>query len=193
MSAPAVHLRMLEAADGPRVLAWRNSDAVAPFMYGDHAITPEEHAAWMAASARTDRRRWIVELDREPMGLASISGMDPATGRAEWAFYLAEPAVRGRGVGGAVERLVVGWAFEGRGLRKLWCEVLADNEAVWRMHEAFGFTREALLREHVVKGGSPRDVVGLGLLASEWPPVRARADARLAARGYQAERLTIDG
>jgi UDP-4-amino-4,6-dideoxy-N-acetyl-beta-L-altrosamine N-acetyltransferase len=77
------------------------------------------------------------------------------------------------------------------GLNKLWCEVFVDNEAVWRMHESFGFTREALFRDHVWKGGRFRDVIGLGLLAAEWAAARPACEARLRQRGIDPEALRL--
>ncbi|HYE47802.1 MAG TPA: UDP-4-amino-4,6-dideoxy-N-acetyl-beta-L-altrosamine N-acetyltransferase [Caulobacter sp.] len=180
----AVTLRPLAAADGETVLAWRNSEAVAPYMYADHAIGPEEHAGWLArALAGGDRRFWIIELDGAGVGLANLARIDTANSKAEWAFYLADPATRGRGVGACVEYLVLGFVFERLGLNRLWCEVFVDNEAVWKTHEGFGFTREAYLRAHVRKGGVFRDVIGLGMLAADWPAARAAARDRLAGRG----------
>jgi UDP-4-amino-4,6-dideoxy-N-acetyl-beta-L-altrosamine N-acetyltransferase len=165
----SVGLRPLAEADGPRVLRWRNSPDVARYMYGDHEVGAEEHARWLlAALTRDDRRYWIVELDGAPVGLANLAKIDRAASRCDWAFYLADPAVRGRGVGAEVERQVLAHVFGELMLNKLWCEVLADNIAVIRLHERFGFKREALFREHVTKAGQPRDVVGLGLLRREW-------------------------
>jgi RimJ/RimL family protein N-acetyltransferase len=74
--------------------------------------------------------------------------------------------------------------FGDLGLNKLWCEVLIGNEAVWRLHEGFGFQREALFREHVRKDGAPADVVGLGLLKSDWSATREASRGRLIARGF---------
>jgi UDP-4-amino-4,6-dideoxy-N-acetyl-beta-L-altrosamine N-acetyltransferase len=186
----SVMLRPMAREDGPRVLAWRNGQAVAPYMYSDHQITGEEHARWLeAALGAGDRRYWIIELDGAPVGLANLAGIDADRGRCEWAFYLAEPETRGRGVGAQVEYLVLRHVFEALGLNKLWCEVLAENAEVWRMHESFGFRREAEFRDHVRKGGVFRDVVGLGLLSAEWPEVKARAEARLAEKGVGAEAL----
>ena len=178
-----VHLRRLAAQDGARVLAWRNSPDVARYMYNDHVIGAAEHAAWLqAALTRDDRRYWLIELDGAPVGLANLARIDPEASRCEWAFYLAEPVTRGRGVGAAVEWLVLGHVFEALDLNKLWCEVLADNTSAVRLHERFGFTREAVLREHVIKGGGARDVVGLGLLRREWPAVKAAMSPRLSDR-----------
>jgi UDP-4-amino-4,6-dideoxy-N-acetyl-beta-L-altrosamine N-acetyltransferase len=164
------------------VLAWRNGPDVARWMYSDHQIGEAEHARWLdAALDKPDRLYWIIELDGAPVGLANLARIDPDASRCEWAFYLADPAVRGRGVGAAVEYLVLRHVFETLQLNKLWCEVLADNAGVVRLHERFGFTREAHFRDHVRKGERFCDVVGLGLLAREWPGVRAAAEARLRA------------
>ena len=60
-----------------------------------------------------------------------------------------------------------------------------DNAAVWRLHESFGFQREAVFRQHVWKGGRFQDVVGLGLLADDWTMVQSGCEARLTAKGHE--------
>jgi RimJ/RimL family protein N-acetyltransferase len=79
---------------------------------------------------------------------------------------------------------VIEHVFGELGLNKLWCEVLIGNEAVWRLHEGFGFQREALFRQQVRKDGAPADVVGLGLLKSDWAVARAASRDRLVSRGF---------
>jgi UDP-4-amino-4,6-dideoxy-N-acetyl-beta-L-altrosamine N-acetyltransferase len=161
-------------------------------MYTDHLISPDEHARWFAAAmAAADRRYWIIELDGEPVGLANLAGIDAARRRCEWAYYLAEPQTRGRGVGAVVEFMVIDHVFKDLGLHKLWCEVLIDNEAVWKLHESFGFVREALYRDHVWKAGRFQDVVGLGLLESDWTTVRPACATRLADKGYAEAELVL--
>lgn len=186
----AVTLRPLTAEDGETVLAWRNSEAVAPYMYSEHRITAEEHAGWLARALEGgDRRFWIIALDGAGVGLANLVKIDAANSKCEWAYYLADPATRGRGVGSVVELLVLSFVFERLGLNRLWCEVLVENEAVWGLHERFGFTREALFRAHVRKSGVFRDVVGLGMLGADWPKAKAAALARLADKGVSAAEL----
>lgn len=193
----SVRLRALARDDGPRVLAWRNSPDVARWMYGDHAISEAEHAAWLKAvlAARRqpapDRLYWIVELEGAPVGLANFARIDRANRKAEWAYYLADPAVRGRGVGAMVEYAMLSFAFGALGLHKLWCEVLAENTAVIALHESFGFRREALFRQHVRKGGLGRDVIGLGLLAADWAAAEPGCRDRLTARGYDLARVLL--
>jgi UDP-4-amino-4,6-dideoxy-N-acetyl-beta-L-altrosamine N-acetyltransferase len=179
-----VRLRPLAAADSATVLGWRNQPDIRRWMYTDHVISPAEHERWFAgALVDAARAYWIIELDGAPVGLANLADINPGQRRAAWAYYLADPAVRGRGVGAFVEFFVIEHVFAVLGLDKLWCEVLADNEAVWKLHEAFGFQREALFRRHAWKSGEPHDVVGLGLLASDWAAQRQASRERLRGRG----------
>lgn len=186
----SVALRPLALADADQVLAWRNSPAVAPYMYSDGQISPDTHAAFMQAALHLpDRTYWVILWQGEAVGLANLTRIDLASRKCDWAYYLADPRTRGQGVGQAVEFAVLDHVFHTLKLNKLWCEVFLDNEAVWRLHERFGFVREALFRAHVIKGGAPRDVVGLGLLAADWPKARADALTRFAEKGLKPARL----
>jgi UDP-4-amino-4,6-dideoxy-N-acetyl-beta-L-altrosamine N-acetyltransferase len=183
--APEVAMRPLAAADRDRLLAWRNQPEVAEWMYSDHAISADEHARWFAAAMADLRRRyWVIETDGTPVGLANLYDLAPEHGRTAWAYYLADPSTRGQGIGAYVEYWVIEQVFDVLGLEKLWCEVLIGNEPVWRLHEGFGFQREALFRGHVKKHGVATDVVGLGLLKSDWTARREASRQRLRSRGF---------
>ena len=188
----SVHLRPVEPSDSDRLYDWRNRPEVAAYMYTDHLISPREHAHWFAgAMAAADRKYWIIELDGAPVGLANLAGIDLGRRRCEWAYYLAETSTRGRGVGAAVEFVMIDHVFGSLGLHKLWCEVLIENEAVWKLHQSFGFVREALYRDHVWKAGRFQDVVGLGLLETDWALARGDCAQRLSQKGYDATNLTL--
>lgn len=184
--APRVELRPVEPGDKDRILAWRNSPDVRAYMYTDHEIGQGEHDAWFAGLAGDESRRyWIIEMDASPVGLANLYDIDRPNRRCAWAYYLADPRVRGAGVGSYVEYWMLEYVFEGLKLAKLWCEVLASNEPVWKLHETFGFAVEARFRGHVVKGAERVDVLGLGLLAADWRVRRPAMAERLRARGFE--------
>jgi UDP-4-amino-4,6-dideoxy-N-acetyl-beta-L-altrosamine N-acetyltransferase len=183
--APNVTLRPLTEDDRDRVLAWRNSPDVAAYMYTDDPIPPDAHARWLTAALDDPRRvYWIIQMNGAPVGLANLADIDQRNSRCAWAYYLADPAVRGKSIGAVVEVMVLDIVFGEMGLNKLWCEVLASNSAVWRLHQKFGFRQEALLRDHVRKGGEAHDVVGLGLFADEWAQVRPAMVERLRKQGF---------
>jgi RimJ/RimL family protein N-acetyltransferase len=73
-------------------------------------------------------------------------------------------------------------AFAELALRKLSCEVLAFNTAALSMYERFGFVREGVFREQILKPEGPVDVLRLGILAREWEATRDAHRDRLRAR-----------
>lgn len=183
MTAPRVSFRPVEAADRDRLLAWRNSPDVAAYMYSDHVITPEEHARWFAGlGVDPSRIYWIIKMDGAPVGLVNLYDIKP--GECAWAYYLADPATRGRGVGAYVEFRMLDHVSDDLRLDRLWCEVLADNEAVWKLHQSFGFEVAERLEGHVIKGGVPRTVLCLKLTKEGWAERREMCAARLAGRGF---------
>ena len=187
---PDVALRLVEEGDRDRLLAWRNSPQVAAFMYSDHLIEREEHDRWFDGLVGHPRRRdWVVLLNDAPVGLTSLVDIDLRQGRATIARYLAEESARGLGLGGFTEFKVADHAFGALGLRKLWSEVLATNDAALASHLSSGFQREALFRAHVVKQGQPTDVIGLGLLAEDWRDQRPQVRARLATKSFSEAAL----
>ena len=188
----SIVLRPLRQEDGGQVLAWRNAPHVAAYMYTDHEVDEAEHAAWLSkVVAATDRRYWIILLKERPVGLVNLVGIDTVNRRCDWAYYLGETDTRGQGVGACVEYLVANEVFGPMHLNKLACEVFVANEAVWRLHESFGFVREAHYRDHIFKGGRFHDVYGLGLLAADWAQRVSGVEARLAQRGHAPDALSI--
>jgi UDP-4-amino-4,6-dideoxy-N-acetyl-beta-L-altrosamine N-acetyltransferase len=165
------------------VLEWRNDPGVAPFMYTTEPISREVHDAWFTRQMQGgDRQGWVIEMDGHGVGAAFISQVDEVNRRATWAFYLADPSTRGRGVGSAVEYLVLEDVFTNRGLHKLCCEVLSFNAAVVTMHEKFGFVQEGLLREHHLRDGEWVDVHVLAMFEQEWAQRREGFATKLRSR-----------
>ena len=181
-----VALRPVVDADSVQLLAWRNSPDVRAFMYTDHVIAPDEHARWFAAAvADPTRRYWIIEADGAGVGLANLYDIGTPDGSATWAFYLADPAVRGKGAGAMTEYLVIEEVFGPLGLQRLWCEVLETNPAVIKLHKRFGFVEEARLAERAVKDGAAVDAIGLALSRERWADVRPAMVERLAGMGFE--------
>ncbi len=183
-----IHLRPIGDDDCENIYRWRTLPEVADFMYTDRAITFDEHRDWFEG-IKKDASCWyqIIELDGKGAGVASVTGIDRKNHRCSWAFYLASPAVRGRGVGSFVEYSVLRFVFEDLRLNKLCCEVFTFNEAVIRMHESFGFNREGTYQQHIYKNGKFHDVVALAMLAEGWEANRQSIEQRLRDKGILAD------
>ena len=179
-----ISIRDMASQDKETVRQWRNLPEISKYMYTDHTITEEEHSQWFDRVAKDARSRyWMIVLDDRDVGVANLYNIDRQNFRAHWAFYLADPAVRGRGVGGFVEHWVLRHVFDELQLNKLCCEVFTWNKAVVNMHKSFGFVEEGLFREHIVKQGKALDIVCLAMLRREWDAVRPEIEERLRGLG----------
>ena len=128
---------------------WRNSDSVRPFMYNSKIITKEEHSAWFDKMLYDKTRiYWVIELENKSVGVVNLININKENSSCDWAFYIFNPDIRGKGVGSFVERFVLDYVFNELQLNKLNCEVLETNPNVVKMHEKFGF----LDFEEVLKG-----------------------------------------
>ncbi|EAP86969.1 UDP-4-amino-4,6-dideoxy-N-acetyl-beta-L-altrosamine N-acetyltransferase [Croceibacter atlanticus] len=148
---------------------WRNSDEVSYYMYTDKKITKKQQVEWFKNVKQSEScKYWLIEFNGNYLGLASLTDINKTLSSCYWAFYLGESSIRGAGIGGKVEFNVLKYVFEELNLNKLRCEVFEFNDKVIRMHEKYGFRREAFYREHCFKNNQWHNVVGLALLKREW-------------------------
>lgn len=168
-------LRDVCADDIDRMREWRNLPKVSDYMFTDHVISPEEHAAWFSRMLKDPAcKYWVIACDGEDVGVAYLYAIDQVNRRCCWGFYVVSPNVRGKSVGSQVECAVLNYVFDKLKLEKLCCENLLSNRGVIEMHRRFGFVQEGLFRKHIWKRGAFRDVAWLAILKEEWEALRPR-------------------
>ena len=134
------------------------------------ARVPEGERAFFKEQVldRETVRRWLGE-DRGRRGVAvedgRIAGYAAVVRLSGWSDHVGEvrlvvdPGHRGRGLGRALARWALAQALD-CGLRKLYVEVVAEQEGAVAMFVALGFTAEGLLRDHVRdQAGNLRDLI----------------------------------
>ena len=184
MGSTMIELIEFQETDRWTIYDWRNSQAVSQFMFTSDPIPKDTHDRWFSSMMTDPRRRgWTIAMDATKVGAAFLSDIDFINSRASWAFYLADEQTRGKGIGSAVEYLVLEHVFNDLELHKLTCQVLSLNPAVRAMHMQFGFLDEGTLREHYFRNGSWIDVHLLAMFRSAWIDSRVRHLARLKRRG----------
>jgi UDP-4-amino-4,6-dideoxy-N-acetyl-beta-L-altrosamine N-acetyltransferase len=182
-----IELRDLRDEDEAILFQWRSEPEVDRWMSDAELPSRAAHAAWFDALRNDpDLRGWMITRADAPMGLITLTGLGSHHRRASLHWFLGSAEARGRGVGRAAQVLGLDLAFGELGLHKVFAEVMADNDAALKAQSSAGFRREGYLRGHVLKGGEARDVVLLGILASEWAGLRegarrALSDANLIA------------
>ncbi len=136
-------------------------------MYTRHEISEEEHLAWWSRTChRTDQLYFMYERETQPMGIVGLTAIDKINKNCSWAFYASPEAPRG--TGSLMEYLTLEYVFGVLKLHKIYCEVLAFNTPVIKLHQKFGFVVEGIMRQHHQVEGEFIDIHQLGLLQAEW-------------------------
>jgi RimJ/RimL family protein N-acetyltransferase len=104
--------------------------------------------------------------DGELLGAIGLVNVDAANRRGMIGYWVA-PQARGRGVASGAVRLLAGWALGTLGLARIELLTDPDNAASQRVAERCGFTREGIMRSHLVNNGERRDSVLFSLLPGE--------------------------
>jgi UDP-4-amino-4,6-dideoxy-N-acetyl-beta-L-altrosamine N-acetyltransferase len=177
-SLKLVPIHQLETETQLAIREIRNDPEVRKVVYTDHIIGVNEHLQWIAR-LKADRTKIVFGIMDEAHGRAirvsSFTALDVKNKRSDWGFYLA-PKERGRGIGTAVERRFLEFAFETLGLEKLNGTVLEGNDATVRFYKRFGFEEEGFRRSEIEKNGTRIGVHLLGLRKQDWDRCKSEID-----------------
>ena len=121
--------------------------------------------------------------DGRIVGTSSLHDLFPQHRRVELGSTFYHPDARGGAVNPASKRLLLQHAFDSGIVR---VEIMTDgiNARSQAAIAKLGAVREGVLRRHkITHTGRVRDTVMFAITDQDWPEVRARLDARLAAFG----------
>ncbi len=160
--------------DAELLFKWRNSHRVRVNMFNDGLIPMEEHMAWFYSLAESQTHLvWIFEYKKRPVGQVNIKAIDKTHNRCTWGFYIGEENVPS-GMGSAMLYLALKEIFDRQRIRKLCSEVLAFNHVSIHLHEKLGFSREGLLKAHILRNAEYVDVVLWALFDMDWQKSKDR-------------------
>lgn len=139
----------------------------------------------LAAMAQGTRIAWAVRRasDGAVVGTTSLYEIKPDYRRCEIGSTFYRPEARGGPINPACKRLLFGHAFEAGAVR---VEIITDavNPASQAAIRKLGARDEGVLRKHKITWtGRMRDTAQFSILDDDWPQVRSKLDARLAAFG----------
>ena len=160
--------------------AW---DVMVAAAYGEHFEGWWRSA--LAAMAEGSRIAYAVRRlsDGVVVGTTSLYEIKPAYRRCEIGSTFYRPEARGGPVNPAAKRLLLEHAFNAGAVR---VEIITDaiNPGSQAAIRKLGARDEGILRKHKITWrGRIRDTAQFSILDEDWPEVRARLDARLAAFG----------
>lgn len=151
-----------------------------PFSWAGEHFEPT-WAKLMGDQAAGNTQAYAVVAGGEVVGLTTFYAIDPPNSVLEVGGTYYRPDARGGVVNPAAKRLMMGHAFNS-GARRVVYRVDALNARSRAAVTKLGAVQEGILRaDRLTWTGRIRDTVIFSILADEWPAVRDRLDARLAA------------
>jgi len=166
-----VRLRSPSAADAVRFARWYNDPDVLHWLHmseGAHSTEEAELARINVSAEDPATVLWVIETpEGRAIGNLSLQQIDAVHGRAWLGICIGERDCWSHGYGTEAIHLLLRFAFENLGLRRIQLITDADNDRGIRCYEKAGFTREALLREHRLRYGEPLDMIQMAILANE--------------------------
>ncbi|MFL5298654.1 MAG: GNAT family N-acetyltransferase [Phenylobacterium sp.] len=149
-------------------------------MHGEHF-----EPGWqrLYADPAADRLNFAVTVDGRCVGVSSFLRIDAANSSVEIGGTYYHPDYRGGPTNPSAKRLLLGEAFD-KGARRVQFRVDAINARSRAAVLKLGAVQEGIMRQDMAAWtGRIRDTVVFSVVADEWPAVRERLDARLAAFG----------
>lgn len=113
--------------------------------------------------------RFIIETpDDGAVGVATLINIDWKNRHAEHGIKLANKERRSKGIGTDSVMAIMRYAFDELGMNRLDGSWFSDNTASKGMYMKCGWREEGIKREYVYKRGVYRDLVEVGILASDY-------------------------
>ena len=139
-----IRLRLLEEADLPLTLAWRNQDHIRRWFFSTDVIQPDQHRRWFEQYRdRDDDFVFVVEETEalhRPVGQVSLYRIDWAAGRAEFGrLLIGDREALALGLARLATAALCDEALTRWGLREIIVECRADNVRAQSTCAAAGF------------------------------------------------------
>jgi RimJ/RimL family protein N-acetyltransferase len=143
-------------------------------------------SAWFEqalSAAQAEREAvWAVRADGELVGSTRYLAIETAHRRLEIGHTWYAPKTWGTRVNPACKFALLRYAFETLGFNRVELKTDSRNLRSQAAILKLGATREGVFRSHMVRrDGTLRDSVYFSIIREEWPQVRERLSARIAA------------
>lgn len=166
-----VILRAMELSDCPMIREMFNDRELEDLVVG-WAFPVSEYAQeqWFAQHYKdqTDFRFVIETAEDGAVGVATLTNLDWKNRHATHGIKLAKKENRTKGIGTDSVMAIMRYAFDELGLNRLDSSWFAENVASRSMYIKCGWVEEGIKRQYIYKHGVYRDLITVGILATEY-------------------------
>ncbi len=163
-------LRPLNKVDIENRVRWFNDTDVRKTLIISERFELEKTICWFKKMQDDDSRlEFVIETtEKTSVGIIGLAGIDSTHWTAEIYIVIGQKEFWGKGVMLEAECLLIDWAFNSKGLEKIWAEARPENVASVITMKKIGFQVEGTLRSEKLVDGKRIDVLRLGLLKNDF-------------------------
>lgn len=142
-------LRRLKEKDADRMLQWMQDPEVNKKFRVDFSMLTKGEVENFIKNSFTDQNQHFAIIDEEDVyqGTISLKNISKQDLNAEYAIVLMSQS-QGRGLAWQATQEILKYSFQELGLKKVYLNVLKENEHARQFYEKIGFVREGIFRQH---------------------------------------------
>jgi RimJ/RimL family protein N-acetyltransferase len=167
-----VYLRALEPEDYLVTSEWRKDDEISHMVGGPkYFVSKEKERQWVLNTIQDNSRIVLgicLKENDKLIGTINIQEIDWINRTGHVPVLIGDKSEWGKGYATEARMLGLKFAFDERGLHRVWGLILEDNIGSLRMHEKCGFVKEGVMRDSVFKGGRYHNQVVVSVLEDEF-------------------------
>jgi [ribosomal protein S5]-alanine N-acetyltransferase len=178
VSGSRIFLRPLEREDlNARYLEWLNDPEVTRYLEtGVFPSTIQDLENFYSRVTSSSSDVILAVIDRKTnkhIGNVKLGPIDWVHRRSMFGIMIGDKGFWGKGVGEETTRLMMEYAFGRLNLHRVGLVVYEEHKAAVRCYQRVGFKIEGRLREQMFQDGQYKHHIWMGLLRSEFKPVKA--------------------
>lgn len=169
-----VNLRPPLKKDLPLLVKWINDPEVTHFLSINFPMLEKDEEKWlerMPEQKQTDVTLILTLKNGKAIGVMGLHQINWVNGTATTGAIIGEKAYWGKGYGSEAKMLLLDYAFNRLGLRKICSNVLAFNGRSKRYSEKCGYQEEARRKAQFFRDGVFHDEIWLAVFRENWLPL----------------------
>jgi diamine N-acetyltransferase len=162
-------IRNVEERDLEAMRLLRNDPSTWTMLTEIGMIDVEAQRQWFQRlGSAQDRRYYVIcDADHDFIGIVRTDEIDRLNRSIRIGADIV-PALRGRGYGSRLYRLLLAYCFDQLNMHRVWLAVLDTNDRAHALYEKQGFRVEGRFRDAVFRDGSYRDYIIMSILEHEY-------------------------
>lgn len=167
-----IYLRALEPEDYKVSVQWRNDEEIQN-MVGGHKyfVSSEKEKNWVVNAIESNDRIVLaicIKKGDKYIGNVMLQEIDWINRSARIPILIGDKTEWRKGYATEARMIMHKFAFEERGLERIYAEVLDTNKASLKIHEKCGYVKEGILRKALYKNGIYHNIIMLSVLREEF-------------------------